>query len=170
MPESIFDTYRQGFVDGREFRSFFEFNIAAGATVVMRYTATVDFIIKVQDLTVDDGSIRFEAVGQGTTGGIWTALPMIGKNRMAQKPLPAYAAQNVFEQGGTVTGGFPTEIFRVVAAGATAQKTTVGASRATERALPAGVYHLKLENFGTGAATGVYSLEIEERPTGIGRM
>lgn len=161
---------RQGFIEGREFRSFFEFNIGAGNTTVMRYTANVDFIIKLQSLTVDSGSIRFTAIGSGTTGGVWSALPMIGKNRMSRRPLPIYAAQNVFEQGGTVTGGTAVEVFRVVASGATAQQATVNAGSNTERGLPAGVYHLKLENITTGSSTGVYSLEIEELPLGIGRI
>lgn len=168
MTDVFMDSSKQGFFDGREFRSFFEFNIATGTTTVMRYTANVDFILKLQDLTVDDGSIKFSAIANGTTGGVWTALPIIGKNRMLSNPQPAYVAKNTFDQGGTVTGGTVVEIFRVVASSVTAQKSTVS-GRVTERALPAGVYHLKLENISTGSATGVYSLEFEERPLGTSR-
>ena len=68
------------------------------------------------------------------------------------------------ESGGTVTGGTVVEVVRVVAANSTAQQSTVGGSVADERGLPAGTYHLKLENISNGAAKGVYSLFWEERP------
>lgn len=154
----------EAFLDGRQFRTFYEFSIPTGQSVILRYTAITDFILTLQDLTVDAGGIRFSAIGSGTTGGSWTPISMIGKNRMASLPQPNYAAKNVLEVGGTVTGGNVVEIFRVVTSGATAQQVTVGGRVNEPRGLPANVYHLKLENISNTTATGVYALAFQEMP------
>lgn len=57
------------------------------------------------------------------------------------------------------------EVIRVVAANSTAQRQSVSGGAQTERGLPAGNYYLRLHNFGTSAATGVYALVWEERNT-----
>ena len=63
----------------------------------------------------------------------------------------------------TLSGGTIVETIRVVAASATAQNRTVSSGGQTERGLPAGTYHLRLQNIGNGNVTGVCSLVWEER-------
>lgn len=161
------DQAQTGFFEGREFRTFAELDIPSGQSLVLRFTSLVDFILFAQNLSVDQGAIRLSAITGGASGGMWTALPVIGKNRMSSRRKYAggyYQSQATIESGGTVTGGTVAEAVRVVAANSTAQQSTVGGSVADERGLPAGTYHLKLENISNGNAKGVYSLFWEERP------
>ncbi|QGH72501.1 MAG: RecT family recombinase [Myoviridae sp. ctThM1] len=125
-----------------------------------------------QTITADAGSIRFQALTGATEVATFnTTVPIFGKNRMAQRKQPYYtpvititthAAPVVFGSG--VTGGTVVENTRIVAANATAQQQTVSGGAQSERGLGAGTYYLRLHNFGSGAATGVYSLFWEEKP------
>lgn len=165
------DAGQTGFYEGREFRTFFEFNIPSGNVQVFKFVSPIDFMLFEQTLTVDAGSIRFQAITGATEVATFnTALPVIGKNRMAQRKQPYYtpvitvtthAAPVALNSG--VTGGTVVENTRIVAANATAQQQTVSGGAQSERGLPAGTYYLRLHNFGSGAATGVYSLFWEER-------
>lgn len=159
------DTGQTGFFEGREFRTFYEFNIPSANSVYIRVTSPVDFILFEQSLTVDAGSVRFTALIDATPAGTFSNnLPVIGKNRMASRKQPFYNAQLTLTSGGTASGGTVVELFRVVAANATAQQQTVLGASSTERGLPAGTYYLRLENIGNAAATGVYTIIWEERP------
>ena len=100
------DVAQTSFFEGREFRSFIELSIAQGATQVVKVVSPVDFVLFQQSLTVDAGGIRFAAVTGGTEGGSFsTSLPVIGKNRMTDRPLPYYDAQLTMATGGTHSGG-----------------------------------------------------------------
>lgn len=164
-PRLRVDVAETSFFEGREFRSFLEFNIAAGQTQVVRFTATKDFILHEQTLSIESGVLRMAAIaGDGTPGGTFNvALPIIGKNRMSERPLPYYEATTTIATGGTHTGGTEVEVVRLLTANATAQQSTVGGSVASERGLPAGIYYIRLQNVGSGAVVGVYSLFWEER-------
>jgi len=164
MPRLRVDSAQTGFFEGREFRSYYEFSIAAGATARLKYTANTEFILFNQTLTVDAGGIRFTAVAAATEATAFSsALPIIGKNRMLERLQPYYNAANTIHSGGTYSGGTVVEVVRVVASQSTAQESTVGGLIADERGLPEGVYFLNLENISNGTATGVYSLFWEER-------
>lgn len=159
------DVAQTGFFEGREFRTFREFSIPTGQSLIIKFSSQVDFILFEQSLTVDAGSVRFTALaGANDATPFNTALPVVGKNRMSARPEPYYAPTVTVETGGTITGGTVVEVFRVIAANATAQQQTVGGAAQTERGLPAGSYHLRIENIGNNTATGVYSLFWEERP------
>lgn len=157
------DNGQTGFFAGREFRSFYEFSIPTGTSIVIKFSSPVDFILFQQALTVDAGGVKYTAEVTGTEGGTFTALPVVGKNRMSVRPLPFYTAQATIGQGGTFSGDTVLDVARVVTAGATAQQITVGMT-SDERGLPAGDYYIRLAALGNGTATGVYSLFWEERP------
>lgn len=166
------DTGQTGLFEGREFRSFFEFNIPANNVQVLKFVSPIDFMLFEQTIAADAGSVRFQALTGATEVSTFnTTVPVIGKNRMAQRKQPYYtsvitinthAAPVAFGSG--VTAGTVVENARVVAANATAQQQTVSGGNQSERGLPAGTYYLRIHNFGSGAATGVYSLAWEERP------
>lgn len=159
------DVAQTGFFEGREFRTFREFSIPSGQSLFIKFSSPVDFILFEQSLTVDAGSVRFTALAGATDATPFdTALPVIGKNRMSVRPEPYYLPTVTVATGGTITGGTIVEVFRVIAANSNAQHQTVGGAAQTERGLPAGSYHLRIENIGNSTATGVYSLFWEERP------
>lgn len=157
------DNGQTGFFEGREFRSFYEFSIAPGATVVGKFVCPVDFILWSQMLSVDSSIIRLKAVLGGTEGGAFTSLPVIGKNRMVERRSPYYEARATIGMGGTHTGGLLVDVQR--ASAGTGGNASSHVALSDERGLPAGTYYLTLENVGSQTGTGVYSLWWEERPT-----
>jgi hypothetical protein len=159
------DIGQTGFFAGKEFRTFREFNIAAGQTLVLRITVPINVILSSQGLELDDGSLRITNAAGGTPGGTFSeTLPVIGKNNMSDRPSPFYTPTVVFAEGGTHTGGTVFDIHRVVAASATAQRSTVGNVVGDERGVAANTYYVRYENIGSGAATGTLWFIWEERP------
>ena len=160
------DAAQTGFFEGREFRGFVEFDVALGATTVLRVTSPVDFILFEQKLQADQGHVRIEASRDGAAGGSWTPVTTIfGKNRMASRPTPFYVGQLTVDTGGTYTGGTLLEVLSCKADTNTNQAQSVGASASDERGLPAGTYYISIK--GITASKGLYSLWWEERPVGI---
>lgn len=159
------DVGQTGFFAGREFRTFREFNIAAGQTLVLKIVVPINAILLEQSMELDSGNVRITNAASGTEGGTFSeTLPIIGKNNMTERPLPLYTPQIVFTAGGTHTGGFIFDIHRVVAATATAQQSTVGNIIGDERGIAANTYYVRYENFGSGPATGTFWFFWEERP------
>ena len=159
------DVGQTGFFEGREFRTFKEFSIAAGATYVVKVVVPINAILFEQGVEIDDGSIRIVNASGGTPGGTFSeTLPVVAKNNMSTRPTPFYTSQLVWTAGGTHTGGFIFDTHRAVAASATAQQSTVGNIVGDERGVAANTYYIRYENFGSGAATGTLWFFWEERP------
>lgn len=155
------DVGQTGFFERREFRISEELNIPTGTSLVYKFVSPVNFILWEQDLSSDANLLKFEAIVGGTEGGSFTPVTIWGKNRMTEQPV--YAGQVTISKGGTITGGQVAEVLRIQAAGATAQRSSVGSSVGSERGLPAGTYHLMLSAIG-GDVTGTFALVWEERP------
>ena len=155
------DVGQTGFFERREFRISEELNIPTGTSLVFRFESPVNFILWEQVIECDANLLKFEAIVGGAEGGDFTPVPIWGKNRMTEQP--EYARQVTVSKGGTVTGGQVAEVLRLQAAGATAQRVSVGNSVGSERGLPASVTHLKL-SAPDGNVTGTFALVWEERP------
>lgn len=153
------DPGQTSFHDGREFRTFYEFSILAGASLYIQANAAIDTILYDVSCVVDAGSIRLSTYAGSTgTGTYATPLPILPKNTMTLRSTPFYVAQNTLFTGGTgVTGGLVIDTVRIVAANATAQQSSVGSKFFDQRGVGAGTYFWRLENFGSGTATGVFS-------------
>lgn len=166
------DPGQTGFFAGREFRTFFEFSIPSGQVQTIKFTSPTNFIIWEQGLSVDSGSIRMEPFINATDVATFSlSLPAIGKNRMTSRQTPYYTAQmdvkthpSPVTNGNSISGGTLVDVDRVVASSATAQSQSVSGGAQSERGLPPGTYHIRLQNFGNGTATGVYTVIWEERP------
>lgn len=158
------DVAQTGFFEGREFRSFVEFSIPSGQSVVYKFSIPVNFILFEQNMTVHAGGVKYTAEVGGTFSGSFTTdLPIVGKNRMSTRPQPYCVSQASITTGGTYAGGQIIDVARLVTSGSTAQQATVGLS-STERGLPAGDYCVRLTNLSNGTSTGVYNIFWEERP------
>lgn len=153
------DPGQTSFHDGREFRTFYEFSILAGASLYIQANAAIDTILYDVSCVVDAGSIRLSTYAGSTGTGTYNiALPILPKNTMTLRSTPFYTAQNTLFRGGTgVTGGVVIDTIRTVAANATAQQSSVGSKSFDQRGVGAGTYYWRLENFGSGTATGVFS-------------
>jgi hypothetical protein len=163
------DPGQTGFFAGRFFRSYFEALIpVAGPAVQFRFTSPIDFILWSQLLELTQGAIEMRVYSGATSSGSWTARPIIGVNRMAQRPEPYYSPQCTFETGGNFTGGTEVDLLKLRSAAANNSASNVG-GEFSERGLPAGVYHGRIQTLTGGvnvndAAQLIYSLIFEERP------
>lgn len=159
------DIGQTGFFGGREFRTFREFSIGSGATLVLKIVVPINAILMEQGIELDAGSIRITNAAGGTEGGTFSeALPVIGKNNMSERPTPFYTPVITFNAGGTHTGGFVFDIHRIVAGTATAQQFTVGKTVGDERGIAANTYYVRYENIAAQTATGTFWFIWEERP------
>ena len=156
------DVGQTGFFERREFRISQELSIASGQALTFKFSSPVNFILWEQVLECDANLLKFEAVVGGTPIGTFnTPVPIWGKNRMTEQL--EHTGVVTIHTGGSVTGGQVAEVLRIQAAGATAQRSSVGNSVGSERGLPPGDYYLRLSAIG-GNVTGTFALVWEERP------
>lgn len=165
----------QGFYNGRQFRVSWEFSldVASSQVRVLKFVSPVDFILKEQSLTCDQGGIQMKAWRntQGTEGGTFgTNVPFYNNNFMDE--CPDYNAQVSLTTGGTFTpnpGQTAVETIRVLSnvsgAGVTAHRATVGGVQGGARGLPAGTYYLRFSILPAVSvdSVGIYTLLFEER-------
>lgn len=158
------EPFGEGFQRGVQFRTYYEFSIASGQSVYIKHTAPVEFYVLNQRLTVDAGSIRLSLYNGASDATAFTNnLTISGMNRSVERGSgPYYVVQSTITTGGTISGGTVVDVARVVTATSTAAQVTIGGATNLPRALPAGSYHQRLENFGVGTATGVYYIDWEE--------
>lgn len=168
------DPGQTGFFAGKMFRSYLESVIpVAGPAVSARFTSPVDFILWSQSITVTQGALRVEIfTGAVTPSGVWTALPVIGVNRMSERPTPFYSPQVIVETGGSFTGGTAVDLMMVrsPANQGNSSSANVGADQQNERGLPAGTYYIRFSTLTGGvtvtdAAQMIYAIVWEERTT-----
>lgn len=158
-----------GFFAGRVFRSYIERIIpTAGPTVQARFTAPIDFILLSQTITLTQGALRMEVFTGATSTGSWTSVPVIGVNRMNERPTPFYTPQCTADVGGDFTGGTAVDLILLRTAQQNASAQNVAGVIPDGRGLPPGTYHIRFSTLSGGltvndAAQMVYSLVWEER-------
>lgn len=162
------DPGQTGFFAGRMFRSFTDGVIpVAGPSVQFRFVAPVDFILWTQSLELTQGALQLEVYTGATPSGTWSALPVIGVNRMGERPQPYYAPLCTVETGGNFSGGVRVDALKIRTSSANNGANNVGGAF-TERGLPAGSYYGRLATLAGGltvndAAQYLYQLVWEER-------
>lgn len=161
------DQGQTSFFAGKEFRTFVRLNLAQGASLYMRFTCPVDFILHDERLVINSGEADHTAYRVVTdVAGAWTPRPVIGRNIMTERPTPYYVAQGVLETGGSFTVNAADEVGPPMipkTQGATAQQSTVPSGNSRERGLAPGTYYMKLTAV-SGPLVGAYYLDWEERP------
>lgn len=149
------------FWEGREFRSFLEFNIASGQTRTIKADVPIDVILYALRIDLISGSLKVETIASGTEGGTFsTPMTIIKTNELTDSP--AYTNQVTLNTGGTVTGGALRDVFRVQASGQGSQAQAVGAGGEGQRGAPPGLYYYRLTASGNGASVGVFKARWEE--------
>jgi hypothetical protein len=163
------DPGQTGFFSGKFFRAYIESLIpVAGPSVQFRFTSPVDFILWLQSLELTQGGAELRIYTGATGSGTWTQRPVIGVNRMIQRPQPYYSPQCTLEVGGNFSGGTEVDVLKVRASAANDTAQNVGDSW-SERGLPGGIYYGRLQTLTGGLnvndpAQLIYSLTWEERP------
>lgn len=162
------DPGQTGFFAGRMFRMFREFSLAAGATEVIRFECTKNFILWQQRVDIDAGGLKVENITTATASGTWaTGIPKTARNRMTEVIAPVTSAMTI-TMGGTITASTVVDVMRIRAAvnQGNQSSSNVGESQSDERGFPPGTYYLKMSALPdvTETTTGVLRLSWEERP------
>ena len=165
------DPGQTGFFEGRMFRTYDKFTITIAQTRMYKFVAPVNFILWLQRLTLRSGGLSM-AVFDSTAvdGGGWSALPVIGVNRMTERRAPNYTPVVQVSVGGSFTGGVELDYFELLStATASTQAINVSADAGGERGLPATTFYLKATPLSgvNSDSIGVHSLEWEERPASV---
>lgn len=167
------DVAQTSFFEGREFRTFKELNVAAGATYVIKAVVPLNIILFGLEVNLDSGFLRLGTYAGGTEGGTFSeTLPIFGANNMSggndhrnDYNGGIYAAQTVLTAGGTHTGGTELDVIRLKVAGISQQASSVGSGATDERGVGTNTYYFRLLNLsGSDAITGTFSARWEERP------
>jgi hypothetical protein len=158
------DVGQTGFFTGREFKTFYEFSIASGATKIIKIIAGTPTIVQqfVVDLWTAD--LRVELIAGGTEGGTFgTALPVLPTNGIRTD----YASQVTLAVGGTHSGGVVQDVIQLYAVSNPAKGSATEGGADSVLGFPVGTYYIKLQNINSVTATGVFKARWEERPTGV---
>lgn len=160
------DVAQTGFFAGREARTFHEFSVLSGATLVVKAVAATDVILMDLIVELNSGEVKVYTVTGGTEGGTFsTTLPIIGTNTMSSVPSPAYEHQMVITAGGTHMDGTVLDEIWLDAGLNPAKESAVGGSTASVRGVPAGTYYFRIT--ASADSTGVFKARWEERPSGV---
>lgn len=155
---------------GREFRNYYEIIRAASWTTFwLRVTATDNFHLLSQRITLDSGACRASVWLGATESGSWTDIPSFGRNRMSDTPLETSVL--TLAVGGSFTGGTEADLLRVRTTSSIGNQTATNVGSETDvRGLPAGVYAIKIEPItgvaNTDALNGKLELLWANRPQG----
>jgi len=157
------DVGQTGFFAGREARTFYQFEIASGATQVIKVVSQSDTIVQSFGVELDLAEIRVELVVGGTEGGTFnTPLPILKTNTMST--ASDYTPTVTMNRGGTHTGGTVVDLLTAIS-GSNAQKA-VSQSTAEEypQGFSAGTFYIRLTNTDGNIAKGIFRARWEERP------
>lgn len=157
------DVGQTGFFAGREFRSFYEFSIASGASQVIKVIAPVNTIVQIFEFELDLAELRVELRVGGTESGTFaTALPVIPANSMTT--ASGYASQVTMTTGGAHTGGTVYDLLHLYSGANQNKAVQSSASEALPQGFPPSTFHISMHNIDGATATGIFRTRWEERP------
>lgn len=155
------DPAQTSFFEGREFRTFKEWNSSTTGTYVVKVVVPINIILFDLAISIDSGEVRVETLVGGTEGGTFSEiLPVIPANTMTSRPTPLYAPQVVLTAGGTHTGGAVLDVLRAKTADNSNFASSVGARPSDERGVAANTYYFRIT---LSSVTGTFKARWEER-------
>jgi hypothetical protein len=157
------DVGQTGFFAGREARTFYQFEIASGATQVIKVVSQTDTILQSFGVELDLAEIKVELVVGGTEGGTFnTALPIFKTNTMST--ASDYTPQVTMTRGGTHTGGTVVDLLVAISGDNPNKSVSQSTSEELPQGFPAGTYYIRLTNTDGNTAEGIFRARWEERP------
>lgn len=155
------DVAQTGFFQGRHFRTFKEWQVAATEVYTVRAAVPIDIILFELSMEITAGEVRLETLAAGTQAGTFSeVLPVFPGNTMLSRPLPYYAPVVVLAAGGTHTGGTLLDVLHVKAADNSNFAASVGSGAGAERGVGPGTYYFRLTLTGV---IGTFKARWEER-------
>lgn len=166
------DVAQTSFFEGREFRTFKDLNVAAGATYVIKAVVPINIVLFGLDVALEAGAVRISTRTGGTEGGSFSeTLPRFPANNMSlgkdhrKYNGVAYAPTVVITAGGTHNGGgTELDVIRLKANSNTNQASSVGTPSSPERGVGAGTYYFLINNPSADTVVGTFKARWEERP------
>ena len=157
------DTGQTGFFAGREARTFYEFNIASGASQVIKVVSPTNTIVQTFTVELELAEIRLELVVGGTEGGTFaTPLPIFKTNTMTT--ASSYVPQVTMNRGGTHTGGTVVDVLTAFSGANSNKAISTSATEDLPQGFAAGTFYIRLINTDGATATGIFRARWEERP------
>tara|TARA_R110000868_G_scaffold31576_4_gene115611 strand:- start:1884 stop:2504 length:621 start_codon:yes stop_codon:yes gene_type:complete len=157
------DVGQTGFFAGREFKTFYEFNIPSGQTQVIRIISPVNRIVQRLDFEIELSELRVELRTGGTESGTWaTNLPILYVNSMTTGS--GYSPQVSMQTGGVHTGGDIYDLFSLYSGSNQNKAISVSLSDASPEGYSAGTYYISMQNTDGANAVGIFRTRWEERP------
>ena len=154
------DPAQTSFFEGREFRTFKEWETATTGVVAIRATVPGDIILFELGIQLEAGVARIETLVGGVESGTWSeVLPRFGANTMASRPFPYYVPAVVLESGGVITGGTLLDPLRAKTSDNSNFASSVGTGAGAERGVGAGTYYFRITLTG---AIGIFKARWEE--------
>ena len=151
-----------GYVEGRQFRTFYDFSLTTAQEVVFKFSSPVDFEILSESVSIIEGEVELKVYRGGTPSGTFNvASTILNQNYSTERVSPNYTSQITINSGGTHSGGIQLECVRLKTSNATAQRQVVGSVGAEKWFFDAGDYYIHIKAI--SAAKGVYDLKWEER-------
>ena len=158
------DVGQTGFFQGREFRTLYEFSVASGATSIIKFVTTNNFILQQFVAELWTAELRVELLSGGTEGGTFsTSLPIMRSN----EPVTDYTSVTAITAGGTHTGGTVKDLLQLYAVSNPAKGSATEGGSDASLGFVAGTYYIKLQNINSVTATGLLKIRWEERPSGV---
>lgn len=151
--DSIRNNNPSSFLAGRDFRAWHEFNIPNGETLTVKIEVPIDIYVTNVVVNVSEGALRYASYFGGTEGGTFNEITTV-VNKNKRSDAGQYTRQVKAYIGGTVTGGFQTDVAQV-RTGTNNQRVSIIESTQSKRGIAAGDYYLTFENTGNNVATGV---------------
>lgn len=157
------DPGQTGFFAGKEFRSFYEFDLSDGQTAYIKAVVPIDVILRGVSVNLLEGELRLSTYTGGTEAGTFaTPVPTFGRNNMESRPEPFYTRQVALTTGGTHSGGTLLDVLVDKTSDNANFSASVGASNEDERGIAPGTYYFHIT--ATGTTRGVMKARWEERP------
>lgn len=157
------DVGQTGFFAGREARTFYQFEIASGATQVIKVVSQTDTIVQMFSVELDLAEIKLELVVGGTEGGTFdTPLPIFKTNTMST--ASDYTPTVTMNRGGTHTGGTVVDLLTAISGDNVNKSVSQSASENLPQGFSAGTFYIRLTNTDGNTAQGIFRARWEERP------
>lgn len=157
-PRLRVDASQTSFWEGREFRVYQEFNLAAGTSLWLRFVTPLDVVIHGRTITVVQGNCRFALGTGGTPAGTWTTKDVFPVNAMSE--APSYTREVQASVGGSVTGLTERDVMILETGSSSAVSVQQSVA---ESGMPASTYYVEVRNTGGGQLRGLYQVHWEER-------
>lgn len=145
----------------RAFRAFQEFELVAGAELIIQIVSPINFDITGIVLSVDAGEVRYESISGATELTAFAPITTIfSKNTRSDAPI--YTRVVTAGVGGIISGGLVLDVAKVKT-GTNAQRFSIVEQAQGHRHVGAGTYYVRLTNTSNSQdASGIFYAHWDE--------